>query len=283
MRFRENHPYLFWQLIGWGILIADFGFLVVSALCEFGEWCYPIIVFTFIGGLFVAAVSPIIVRLSRRRLVPQNDDAGLERVISGKISAINMARRGVGFDALGAVLAVGSLIGFIFAAYILGERVSLALGFACLVLALASPFIIIGIYLKRNASIFFTVKNGEKRVEMTMPADLKVLWETNPRTLIIAGEPSAVLLNFFYNWLAYYLKEENEQRRLTLYKIPSPELCRDFQPKKLLRYEDILLCIPEDQLDLTKEKLALFRKECDIMGAFPFKMFVEDKIDISNE
>lgn len=273
MSFREKHPYLFWQLIGWGILVADFGFLVLSALGEFGEWCYPVIVFTFIGGLFVVAVSPIIVKLQRRRLVPQNDDEGLERVLGTKMSAINMARHGAGFDVLGAFLAFGSVIGFIFAAYILGEYVSLALGFACLVLALVSPFVIIGIYSKRNAKLFFKEKNGEKRVEFQMPAELAELGETNPHTLIIAGEPSDVLLNFFYNWLAYYLKPDSAGR-LILYKIPAPELCSCYQPKTMLQYGDVLLCIPEGQLDLSNEKLALFRKECDIMGAFPFSVLV---------
>lgn len=277
--FRQKHPYLFWQLIGWGILLADFAFLVIAALCEFGEWCYPIIVFTFIGGLFVVAVSPIIVKLSRRRLVPQNDDAGLEQVISGKISALMNARHGVGFDVLGAVLAVSSIIGFIFAAYILGEHVSLALGFACLVLALASPFIIIGIYSKRNANIFFTVKNGEKRVELTLPADLTILGNTNPRTLVIFGEPSAVLLNFFYNWLSYYIRKENGER-LVLHRIPAPELCSCYEPANFLGYDDVLLCIPEEQLDLTGEKLALFRRECDIMSALPFGVFAKRSGDV---
>lgn len=272
--FRQKHPYLFWQLIGWGILLADFGFLVLSALGDFGEWCYPVIVFTFIGGLFVVVVSPIIVKLKRRRLVPQNDDAVIENVITGKISALMNARRGVGFDVLMAVLAFGSVIGLYFAAYILGERVSLALGFACLVLALAAPFVIIGVYSKSVARKFFTVKNGEKRVELTIPEQLEQLADKNPRTLVIFGEPSAVLLNFFYNWLSYYIRKENGER-LVLHKIPAPELCRCYSLANFLGYDDVLLCIPEEQLDLTGEKLALFRRECDIMSALPFSVFAK--------
>lgn len=272
MSFKQRHPYLFWQLIGWGILLADFGFLVVSALCEFGEWCYPIIVFTFIFGLFFVAVSPILVRLKRRRLIPQNTDAYTEKLFTDKISELMYARRGVSPDVLVAVLFLVSLIGFMFAAFILGDRVHLALGFACMVLALAVPFLIVGIHSKNVVRKFYAVKNGEKRIEFTQPADLKELWETNPRTLLISGKPDDVLLNLFYNWLAYYLREE----RLTLYEIPAPELCRDFQPKSELQYVDVLLCIPEGQLDLTGEKLALFRRECDIMSALPFRVLVEE-------
>ncbi len=52
MSFAQKHPYLFWQLIGWGILLVDFVFPVIAIFNDFGEWSYPIMVFTFIGALF---------------------------------------------------------------------------------------------------------------------------------------------------------------------------------------------------------------------------------------
>lgn len=270
MSFRQRHPYLFWQLIGWGVLLADAGFLVISALCEFGEWSYPIIVFTFIIGLFFVAASPIIVRLNRRRLVPQNTDADMERVITDKLSFVLNVRHGVAADVAMAAGVFGSVIVFIFAAYILGEHVHLALGFVCMVLAIVSPILIIGIYSKRKTRRFFAVQNGEKLVDLYHPDDVGFLLGTNPRTLVFSGEPGAVLLNFFYNWLRFYLKSE----RLELYRVPAPDLCRGFTPSRFLDYGDILLCIPEEQLDLNGEKEALFKKECDIMSAFPFSVFV---------
>ena len=50
--FAKRHPYLLWQIIGWSILLADAVFFVVAALQDFGEWCYPVIVFPFIAALF---------------------------------------------------------------------------------------------------------------------------------------------------------------------------------------------------------------------------------------
>lgn len=273
MNFHQKHPYLFWQLIGWAVLLADFGFFVVSSLQEFGEWCYPVMVFTFIAGLFAVAVSPILVRLKRRRLIPQNTDTYTEKLFTDKISELMYARRGVSPDVLVAVLFLVSPIGFMFAAFILGIRVNLALGFACMVLALVVPFLIVGIHSKNVVRKFYAVKNGEKRVELTLPAELEALASANPRTLVLAGVPSAVLLNLFYNWLAYYIKEENGER-LVLYKVPAPELCRYYELANFLDYDDVLLCIPEEQLDLTEEKEALFKRECDIMSAFPFSVFV---------
>lgn len=268
MNFRQRHPYLFFQLIGWEILLADFVFLIFAVIYSFGEWCYPIIVFTFIAALFLVAASPVIVRFVRKRNVPQNDSAYTENVIRSKISAINLARK-KGHEALTAFLVFFSIIFFIFAAFILGEHVNLALGFMGIVAAIIAPFVIIGVYSTRMTRNFFTVKSGEKLIDFLKPDNLTEISEVNPPTLVISGEPNAVLLNFFYNWMKYYLKTE----RLTLYRISAPDLCQDFQSVSQLQSEYVLLCIPTEQLDLTKEKEVLFNRECAIMGAFPFRAF----------
>lgn len=277
MKFYQRHPYLFWQLIGWGLMVSDFIFLVVCAIFGFGEWCYPIIAFAFIFALMAIVASPFIVHYARKKAVPQNKQDYAEKLIRGKIEAIQYERK-IGHPILIAFSFFFSILFFIFLAYILGEHIHIALGFAAIPFALAAPFIIWGSYSAAMTKKFFTVKSGEKRIEFTQPADLKRLGAEDPRTLVISGEPDAVLLNFFYNWLRLYLQTEY----LILYRIPAPELCRDFQPAGVLKYEDILLCIPEEQLDLTKEKAGLFSRECDIMGAFPFSVFVVDNNGIAD-
>lgn len=272
MNFRQRHPYLFWQLVGWGLMLADFAFLVVAALCGFGEWCYPIIVFTGLFALMAVIASPFIVHTVYKKAVPQNTQLYTEKLIRNKIDAI-LTARGIGHPVLAATCAFVSIFVFIFAGYLLGEYVHLALGFVLVALSVASPFIVLGPYSVARTKKFFTVKNGEKRIDFDYAADLKLLCKKDTRALVIVGEPDAVLLNFFYNWLKPYLRTE----RLALYKIPAPDLCRDFRPINLLQYENVLLCIPEEQLDiLTEEKLMLFMKECDIMGAFPFSFYVTD-------
>ena len=266
MRFAQRHPYLFWQLIGWGLMAADFGFLVISALNDFGEWCYPIIVFTFIGALFAIAASPVIIRFMRRREVPQNSDEFLEKAIRAKIGELRRARYGAGSEVIAAILAFSSIFVFMFAAYILGDRVHLALGFASMVLALITPFLIIGAYSATVTKKFFTVKNGEKLIDFVTPPDIKQLGNEDPPTFVIRGEPDTVLLNFFRNWLQPYMRED----RLTMYRITAPELCKNYRPSSVLEYGDILLCIPTEQLYLTKENEARFRTECDIMNAIRF-------------
>ena len=279
MNFRQRHPYLFWQLIGWGLLLGDFIFLVVSALLEFGEWCYPVIVFTFIAAIMAIGASPFIVRFRYQKAVPHNKYDYAEKLIRSKIEAIRYARK-LGHPVLAAFVGFFSMIFFFFAAYILGEHVHLALGFASIVMALAAPFIIWGSYSAGTTRRFFTVKNGDKLVDLTPPDNPKILVGEDPRTVVTEGEPDAVLLNFFYNWLRPYLRTE----RLTLYRIPAPDLCRDFQPANILRYEHILFCIPNKQLDiLGKEKTELFARECEIMGAYPFSFFVTDAGGTAND
>lgn len=271
MSFKQRHPYLFWQLIGWGILIADFVFLTVSAVCCFGEWCYPVIVFAFIGALIAIFVSPIIVRFTRKKDMPETADENkqLKTLIRTKINAITMARKGP----LAIIIAVSAALSVPvlgMATYYVGEYVNLALGFLGIVLMFAVPITIVGVYFSQITRKFFAVKNGEKYVDLTRPDDLQTLGETDPPTLLMIGEASDILLNFLYNWLRYYLKTE----RLTLYQIPAPDLCRDYKPSDVLSYEDVLLCIPAEQLDLSKEKGTLFKRECEIVGAFPFAAFV---------
>lgn len=70
MSFAKKHPYLFWQLIGWGILLVDFVFTVIAIFNNFGEWSYPIIVFTFIGALFAIIGSPFCLYATRATRVP---------------------------------------------------------------------------------------------------------------------------------------------------------------------------------------------------------------------
>lgn len=281
MSFKQRHPYLFWQLIGWGTLIADFVFLTVSAVCYFGEWCYPVIVFAFIGALIAIFVSPIIVRFTRKKDMPETADENkqLKNLIRTKINAITMARKGPPaiITAVSAALSV-PVLGI--ATYYVGEYVNLALGFLGIVLMFAVPTTIVGVYFSQITRKFFAMKNGEKYVDLTRPDDLKTLGETNPPTLLMIGKASDILLNFICNWLRYYIKTE----RLTLYQVPAPDLCRDFQPAEILSYEDVLLCIPTEQLDLNN-KGKLFERECEIVGAFPFAAFVviqDDTAPIEN-
>ena len=56
--FRKKHPYLFWQLISWGIVIVGAGTSFIGMLNDAGEWIYPVVVFTFIAGIALVVTTP---------------------------------------------------------------------------------------------------------------------------------------------------------------------------------------------------------------------------------
>lgn len=72
--------------------------------------------------------------------------------------------------ALTVILALLSILGSLFLAYILGERVHIALGLFCLGLGFACPFLLIAISSKRTVKRFYKVENSEKYVDFTEPS-----------------------------------------------------------------------------------------------------------------
>ena len=104
MSFAEKHPYLFWQLIGWGILLIDFVFMVIAVFNDFGEWSYPIIVFTFIGALFAFIGSPCCLYAKRATRMPQARSPEEDRAVRSKLTAVAMARKTPQAALLGALV-----------------------------------------------------------------------------------------------------------------------------------------------------------------------------------
>ena len=288
MKFRRRHPYLFWQIIGWAILLADFGFLVISAMEGFDDWCYPVIVFTFLAGLFIVAGTPVIIKLIKQKITPESDvNAQIQRQISRKVMEISEIRH-TGAATFVAIFVMGGILVFLFAAYLLGEYVHLALGFAMLVLMVIEPFLTVIIYKSVSAKKFYVIKNGEKYINAEKPADMRDLFRENPPTLVMTGAPDTAVLNFLRNWAEPYL---GGKQNLTIYRVTAQEMCSYARPREYLRYsrplmqfsarcsyarpreylsyDDVLLCIPLFALDL-KGKEMMFRKECNSIGAFPF-------------
>ena len=109
MSFAEKHPYLFWQLIGWGILLVDFVFTVIAIFNDFGEWSYPIIVFTFIGALFAFIGSPCCLYAKRATRMPQARSPEEDRAVRSKLTAVAMARKTPQAALLGALVVLAGV------------------------------------------------------------------------------------------------------------------------------------------------------------------------------
>lgn len=111
--FAKRHPYLLWQIIGWSILLADAVFFVVAALQDFGEWCYPVIVFPFIAALFAVIGSPFLIYFSRKAKIPAGRHSKREAsVVRSHITMISQIR-GESHPVLMALLIIALALGLL--------------------------------------------------------------------------------------------------------------------------------------------------------------------------
>lgn len=277
--FRKKHPYLFWQLISWGVILLDFGIFVLGALNDAGEWIYPVVVFTFIAGMALVVSTPILVWFKRKNMLPDSAGDDEKRALQRRILRIDDVRNSNNSRAVLMVfLLLLSILAPFFLAYILGEYVHIALGVICLGLSFACPLLLAVVSSKRAVKRFYKVEHGEKRFDFTAPSDLDSLSESEAITLILPKEPSAATLNFLYNWLCGYLYGE----RISAYLLSANDLRLNFRVIDKIFGEDFrgqfFLCIPLDNLknpaelgDLVKR----FLRECGAVGAFPLNCLVE--------
>ena len=139
--FAKRHPYLLWQIIGWSILLADAVFFVVAALQDFGEWCYPVIVFPFIAALFAVIGSPFLIYFSRKAKIPQAASKREASVVRSHITMISQIR-GESHPVLMALLIIALALGLLVLTLQLGMRGYILPGFLAMVAMVVVPFVV---------------------------------------------------------------------------------------------------------------------------------------------
>lgn len=272
MSFAKKHPYLFWQLIGWGILLIDFVFVVIAVFNDFGEWSYLIIVFTFIGALFAIIGSPFCLYATRATRVPQARSPEEDRAIRNKLTAVAMARKTPQAALLGA-LAVAAAVVLAGVTYVLGMRGHVLLGFVMMVVMVVVPFVILTKYQDAQRRRFMKIAHAAQFVDVQSDpwlgyrSDVRQLHA--PLVPVPTGYGTATL-DFLYNWLRVYMMTD----QLVLVQYSANDLRNagfvavDGEGAPLDAPDDLFLAIPEHQLDLSGGKREQFEKECRAVGAF---------------
>lgn len=268
MSFPKRHPYLFWQIIGWSLLLVDFIFVVIAVFNDFGEWCYPIIVFTFIGVLFAIIGSPFLIYFTRKSQVPDTRTSAEERVIRNDITTIVMLRN----KAYGTLTGVAA-VALAYVTCILGERGHILPGFISMVFMVVVPCIVCSQYLAFIRKRFMEVPDAAPLVDVREDYYLSDLRRSRIPILPLPTPPSDAMLDFLYNWLHRYLMGD----RLALITLTRSDLRRIgivLVDGSIGDTEDDidanapLIAIPERQLDLSGANRAQFDKECRAIGAF---------------
>lgn len=272
MSFAEKHPYLFWQLIGWGILLVDFVFVVIAIFNDFGEWSYPIIVFTFIGALFAIIGSPFCLYAMRATRVPQARSPEEDRAVRNKVGAIIAARKTPRAAMLGALVVVAAVV-LAGVTYVMGMRGYVLLGFVMMVAMVVVPFVILAKCQDVQRRRFMKVAHAARFVDVE--SNPWALYRPDVRRLHAPLVPvptgyGTAMLDFLYNWLHDYLMAD----RLELIQYSANDLRRagfvavDGDGVPLDAPDDLFLAVPENQLDLSGGKREQFEKECRAIGAF---------------
>ncbi len=277
--FRKNHPYLFWQLISWGVVILGAGISFIGMLNNAGEWIYPVLIFPLILGVAMSACSPIMVSMKRKNLLPEKINDEEKRRLQSIIMQIDSVRkRSEQNYALTVIITVFAFLSPFLIAYILGKYVHIALGLICLGAFAAVPLIFAATETKHAVKRFYKVEHGEKRFDFTEPSDLDSLCASEAITLILSKKPTSATLNFLYNWLGDYLYGRRISAHLltvsdlplnlhTIYEIFGEDFCGQF-----------FLCIPLENLRKPADLGDLAGRlimECGAVGAFPLNYLVE--------
>lgn len=272
MSFAEKHPYLFWQLIGWGVLLVDFVFVVIAVFNDFGEWSYLIIVFTFIGALFAIIGSPFFLYATRATRVPQARSPEEDRAVRSKVTAVAMARKTPQAALLGA-LAVAAVVVLAGVTYALGMHGHVLLGFVMMVVMVVVPFAALAKYQDVQRRRFMKVAHAAQFVDVESNPWAPYRPDTRRLRAPIVPVPTGygtATLDFLYNWLRVYMMTD----QLVLIQYSANDLRNagfvavDGEGAPLDAPDDLFLAIPEHQLDLSDGKREQFEKECRAVGAF---------------
>lgn len=252
----------------------DFVFVVVAVFNDFGEWSYPLIVFTFLAALFAVLGSPFLIYFSRRAKIAHTRSSAEECVIRNDIAAIVRLRRKPGF------VFVNLLFALLFAGLVvltdqLGVHDHVLLGFVSMVAMVVVPFVVYAQYFSILERRFMAGADGASIVHMSRVDNMSFYYPSDLRSmhmpmLQLPTEPSDVMLDFLYNWLRRYLMTD----RLTLIHLTVSDLRRvgcvlvDGDGMGLVDPGCPLIAIPERQLDLDDGNRAQFDKECAALGVF---------------
>lgn len=277
--FRKKHPYLFWQLISWGIVILGAGISFIGMLNNAGEWIYPVLVFPLIFGVAMSACSPILVSMKRKNLLPDKINDEEKRRLQSRIMQIDSVRkRSEQNYALTVIITTFAFLSPFLVAYILGKYVHIALGLVCLSAFAAIPLLFVLTNTKRAVKRFYKVEHGEKLFDFTEPADRGLLFASEAITLILPKMPSAATLNFLYNWLGDYLYG----KRISAHLLSVSELVLNKTVIDEIFGEDFFgqffLCIPLENLRKPADLGDLAGRlimECGAVGAFPLNYLLE--------
>ena len=249
-RFRQKHPYLFWQLIGWGILAVAVGFLFLGLVDVHSDFLMLLLVLLVILGSGAIFVSPPIIWC-------RNRPAQEERARTARIFALYSQTH----KAVTAIMVIATLLLFLAAA-----GVALRFGLVPLmVLAVYPAAIPYLLYTRAMKRWFYQIPNAEQYCHVRDLAAQEELEQfTRMPALVFFGvDPDKQFLRFIYH---YFEKcGALKQQEIHLLRVPCSWL-RQMYDLSFLEETDHVLCITEAEIHITEDSEVSFQPHCELFS-----------------
>ncbi len=267
--FIKNHPYLFFELLGVGLIVVDFAYVFVAALVGIENINYLFIFLIGLIGFLLITLSPLCILIVRNS---KKYTAHWDRIIMHLYAMEKGNKLGyiIGFTLVGiAILAAVAML-------VVGEEISMLLGIVIFILSFYFDALLFKIYRKSIISKFYKVKNAYEKIRILEVKDTAFLDELyKDSSLTFAIKPDVEFLNFIYNWLNNkgLLKEEC----VNLFVVTGKDI-REKYESILIDDNDVLLCIMMGDLSFNEENSKDFSQQRFIVGGRYFDILVDKSI-----
>ncbi len=240
VKFHKKHPYLFFQLIGWGFLIFAFIYMLCNLDGFEYDYQYALFVLPALIGAVNITITPPVIFLQRRNLRDTEKNKWIYELQTRKHMPLEMT--------------MGLSIVFIFIACVL-----IFLFCGCLYLLPISPFLAAApYYMYRNIvkKRFFKIPNGEKYCsihELTKLDEILFL-EKTPAIAYLNVEPNAENLNMLFNF--YNSCSALKQKEINIYCFEYSLLCKHYG--KRFANNRKIFCVSSEDIDINSLSLICF-------------------------
>lgn len=188
--FINKHPYLFWQLMGLALFLIDFIYFSLNLDNE--NISYPFVVFTGLGGSMAIILSPLFIKLSKRKA-----STGKSKTIGELNSYIinTYAKNHIYKCSLLFILA------FVVTIFTMGGLIYIGLTFI-IPAAFYLPVLMYILWKDYVIKKFYKIKDADGCCEIIKVQDLSFLDKLYDESAItFFREPEPLILDFLYNLL----------------------------------------------------------------------------------
>lgn len=251
MNFYNKHPYVTWQLIGWGCVAAAFLFMIATINMNY-DFIIPTFVFMIIVGALTILVSPPVIYFTRK---------GKWKKYNNKLIKL-WYEETYGIKAKLAISFISVLIFTVSVALLLRSGLFFLIPLS--VYAAAIPYVILLNIMKRR---FYQVHDAEQYCDVIDVRDAALLdsFINNP-TLMYRVDADKDFFHFVYN----YYRRSNilKQKQIKFYRVDYSLLNFKYGFKFTNQNSNCVLCITGDDIVIDRRAFGCYTEFAHLYSNF---------------